>query len=292
LNTTEQERIAQAKQIAEEYKDLPIFNPDFDFSPEQYEKMFEDHRRELDAENNSTMLFDPTDKNRRTYADCKDRYGKELADKMLKAKNENNGRLSKSDYAELMRSHEKKKSPITPTRKDVKKPRKDFPTTSKDSTAPNRNQTGETKIEQKEQRKGDDYFLKTERGLIRNESYRAIFKGPGLVYEWLWANIVREQWKDSPEYPIKERYYDRGYLAYCSSYGHLADACGMSKNTVHKFIKIFEEAGIIKTEMIVPEGKIQGQTVFILGRWQMRDGKRTETYFRDSVLPTQKPVKI
>ena len=133
--------------------------------------------------------------------------------------------------------------------------------------------------------------MKTERGLVRNESYRAIFKGPGLVYEWLWANIVREQWKDCEAYPIKKNYFDNGYLAYCSTYGEIAKACGISKNTVHKYIKIFEQAGIVRTEPIVPEGKSQGQTVFILGRWEMRDGKRIETYFRDSVFTESKAVK-
>ena len=47
----------------------------------------------------------------------------------------------------------------------------------------------------------------------------------------------------------------------------------MSKNTVHGYIKDFEEAGIIKTRRYVPNGKTQGQTVFILGTWKKVNGE-------------------
>ena len=134
--------------------------------------------------------------------------------------------------------------------------------------------------------------MRTDRGLVRNETYREIFKGPGTVYEWLWANIVREGWKDNDDYPIKKLYYDNGYLVYCTTYSQIGKACGMSKNTVHRYIEMFEEAGIVKTEPFTPEGKKQGQTVFILGRWEMKNGKVIETYFRDSVFIDSKAVKF
>lgn len=126
--------------------------------------------------------------------------------------------------------------------------------------------------------------MKTERGLVRNESYREIFKGPGTVYEWLWANIVREQWKDTEQYPIKARYYDNGFLVYCSTFGRIAKACGMSKTTVHRYIQVFMDAGIVKTEKIIPKEKKQGQTVFILGEWKVKNGEVVETYYRDEVF--------
>jgi hypothetical protein len=147
------------------------------------------------------------------------------------------------------------------------------------------------KITQRQRQKGDDYFLTLERGVIRNASYRELFKGPGIVYEWLWANIVRDQWKDSKAYPIREKYYNSGYLAYCSTYGKIAGDCGMSKNTVHRYIQSFEQAGIIKTESYVPVGKKLGQTVFILGTWKTVDGERVESYYRDRAFITAKPVK-
>ena len=107
METTEQERIVEAKQIADEFKDLPFFDPTFDFSSDQYQEMFDNHRRELEADKNATMLFDPVSKTMRNYSWCKDRYGTEMADKMLRAKRENNGMLPKEDYAELMRDSRK-----------------------------------------------------------------------------------------------------------------------------------------------------------------------------------------
>lgn len=156
---------------------------------------------------------------------------------------------------------------------------------------PEKKEKPKIEVKKRERQKGDDYFLPTERGIIRNETYRKLFKGPSVVYEWLWANIVRSQWRDSKAYPIKEKFYDKGYLAFCSTYGKIAKECGMSKNTVHAYIKSFEKAGIIKTKLYVPDGKTQGQTVFILGTWTMVKGERVELYYRDSVFVTPKPVK-
>ena len=119
-------------------------------------------------------------------------------------------------------------------------------------------------VKQRIRQKGDDYFLKTERGIIRNKTYRELFKGPGVVYEWLWANVVRSQWQDSEDYPIKRLYYDKGYLAYCSSYSQIGKDCGMSKDTVYRCIKKFVAAGVLETKLHVPKGKKRGLTVFIL----------------------------
>ena len=58
----------------------------------------------------------------------------------------------------------------------------------------------------------------------------------------------------------------------------------MSKNTVRAFIKGFEEAGIIKTENYCPDGKTQGQTVFILGTWTKVNGVIVESLYRDAVF--------
>jgi len=156
---------------------------------------------------------------------------------------------------------------------------------------PEKKEKPKIKIKKRERQKGDDYFLSLERGIIRNESYRQLFKGPSVVYEWLWANIVRDQWRDSKAYPIQEKYYDKGYLAYCSTYRQIAKDCFMSKNTVHGYIKQFKKAGIIKTWDFKPEGKKQGQTIFILGTWTKVNGVVVETYYRDTKLITPKPVK-
>ena len=111
------------------------------------------------------------------------------------------------------------------------------------------------------------------------------------MYEWLWANIVRHQWRDSKAYPIKAEYYDKGYLAYCSTYGKIAKECGMSRNTVITYINDFKKAKIVETKWHYPPGKKQAQTVFILGTWKKVNGEIVESYFRDSVFITPKPVK-
>ena len=128
----------------------------------------------------------------------------------------------------------------------------------------------------------------TERGVIRNRSYRELFKGPGTVYDWIWANLVRSEWIDTKGYPIKEKYYDKGLLAYCSTPGKIGKDCGMSKNTVKKYINEFEKAGIIKVEYLVPKDKKSGQSVYILGEWKKVNGKVVERYYRDEVFLSEK----
>ena len=178
-----------------------------------------------------------------------------------------------------------------PKAKPVKYPDQCKPIKEPQKQKPEEKEKPEIEVERRERQKGDDYFMTLERGVIRNETYRQLFKGPGVVYEWLWANIVRDQWKDTKAYPIKEKYHDKGYLAYCSTYGKIARECGMSKNTVRKYIDDFEKAGVVVTELLVPTGKKQGQTVFILGTWKRVNGERVESYYRDSVFITPKPAK-
>ncbi len=158
---------------------------------------------------------------------------------------------------------------------------------------PNKRQSKKIEVTQRERQGGDDYFMTIERGIVRNESYRELFKGPSTVYEWIWANVVRSQWIDAKGYPIKEKYYDNGFLAYCSSYRQLAKDCGLHKNKVKQYIDNFKEAGVINVEHLTPTGKKRGQSVFIVGTWQSRkneNGKRTviEHYFRDDIFITKK----
>ena len=147
-------------------------------------------------------------------------------------------------------------------------------------------------IVQRERQKGDDYYMKRERGVIRNRSYRELLKGPGTVYEWIWANLVRSEWIDTKGYPIKEKYYDKGLLAYCSSYRKIAKECGLHKNKVQEYIDDFKEAGIIKVEHLIPEGKKRGQSVFILGEWKEVNGKAVERYYIDEIFLSEKDGQI
>lgn len=137
---------------------------------------------------------------------------------------------------------------------------------------------------QREMQPGDEYFLKTRRGMIRNENYRELFKGPNTVYEWLWSKIARHGWKDTKDYPIKEKYFDNGFLAYSTSIREIGKQCGMSKSTVAKYLKMFEEAGVLRIEHLQPKGKLRGQNVFILGEWRDNNGRISETLYRDQVF--------
>lgn len=145
------------------------------------------------------------------------------------------------------------------------------------------------KTEARHQIQPDDYyFMKTRRGMIRNEKYRDLFKGPHTVYECLWANIVRHGWKDSEDYPIKEKYYDKGYLVYSTSISKIAEKCGMAKATVDKYLKQFANAGVLRIEHLpAPKGKKRGQSVFVLGEWKTVNGKPAEVFYREQVFMSE-----
>ena len=131
-----------------------------------------------------------------------------------------------------------------------------------------------------------------ERGLFRNPEFRKIFKSPFTVYGWLWANIVRKGWIDKPGYPIKEKYYDRGLLAYCSSFSKIAGDCFIDKDTAKKYTDNLAAHGIIKIDPIIPEGKKRPQNVYVLGEWWKFDNKIVERLYLDQVLLSAKDEDI
>ncbi len=140
--------------------------------------------------------------------------------------------------------------------------------------------------------KNDDYFLKLTRGVVRNDIYRKIFaaKGRSVVYEYLWANIVRNGWKDKPGYPLKERYYDKGLLVHSSSYRKVGEKCFLDKDTVKTILRDeFHPLGIIQLIFMESKGYRNGQFVAILGRWYKtktiaNEEKIVEEFLRDEVF--------
>jgi predicted transcriptional regulator len=156
---------------------------------------------------------------------------------------------------------------------------------------PKKKRPKSVEVFQRERQKRDDYFLRTERGVVLNRTYREFFGGRTIVYEWLWANLVRKGWIDQKGYPIKKEYYDKGLLAYCSTLAKIADECGLVKNTVIKYLDEFKKAGIIKVDHLVPKGEKRGQSVFILGEWKEVDGEPVERFYRDEIFLSEKPVK-
>ena len=206
------------------------------------------------------------------------------------------GHISKELWQELR--------DIRAGRKSLPKSNKKKISAGKGSTAPQNNEKKITEPEkskkkrpesveivQRDRQKGDHYYLRTERGVILNKTYREFFGGRGIVYEWLWANLVRKGWIDKKGYPIRKNYYDKGLLAYCSTPEKIAKECGLVKNTVIKYLDEFKEAGIIKVDHLVPTDKKRGQSVFILGEWKEVDGEPVERFYRDKIFLSEKPVK-
>lgn len=63
------------------------------------------------------------------------------------------------------------------------------------------------------------------------------------------------------------------------------------KVTYKGIIDRFKEAGVVKVETFIPEGRRQGQTVFILGYWTGRGKDYKEHLFRDEIFLSPKLVK-
>ena len=148
------------------------------------------------------------------------------------------------------------------------------------------------KVRERKKRSGDDYFLIRKRGMIRNTEYRKFMAGKNTVYEYIWSMLVRDKMWNDP-YNIKEEYYDRGFLAYASTYNHMGKKCYMDKNTVQKYVEEFESIGGIKVIKIGHKpvkkdkrGRIidRRPSVFILGTWQKIEGKIVENYYLDDIF--------
>lgn len=160
-----------------------------------------------------------------------------------------------------------------------------------------RNQKIKESNECKIKRCSDDYFIMRKRGLVRNPAYRKFMGGKNTVYEYIWSMLVRDKMRKDP-HKIKENYYDKGFLAYVSTYNHIAKECFMDRDTVIKYVEEFEKAGVIKTVKLGPPPKKRDKlgriidrrkTIFILGTWRNvldKDGKEKiqENFYIDDVF--------
>ena len=120
----------------------------------------------------------------------------------------------------------------------------------------------------------DDIFMMIKRGLILNPEYRKFMGGKMVVYEYLWAHIIRK-YDTKDNLKIKEKYYDRGFLACCMSYRELAKECHIGINTVRRYIKAFQKAEILFVHAVD-----RTYSVFELGRWkELSNGKPQDFYY-------------
>ena len=126
------------------------------------------------------------------------------------------------------------------------------------------------------------FFMKKFRHIIRNNEYRKAFGGPGLVYEYLWAYIVRAR-MSSDVCNIYDKYYNKGFLACTHSLRKLSKECHIDKNTIMKYTGMWEKSGIIKIDKISTGIKNhKSQCIYILGTWQYMEGvKRERLYLED-----------
>jgi len=228
------------------------------------------------------QIYDPGFGKKRAIFHIRRFYGEDIFRKLKKEQKEslkNNRKenhVSPELYREIKIIYENKTSHINSKKKN----------SIKSKSKPVNNVKPKIKKQnlQRQKKPGDDYFQKKSRGLIRNKNYRELFKGPGIVYDWLWNGIARNGWKDTKDYPIKEKYFDNGFLAYSTSISEVARQCGMSKATAAKYLKRFEQAGVIEIDYLQPKGKKRGQSVFILGKWEKVGGKIIEIYYMDQVF--------
>lgn len=279
----------------------------WDENIDEYEKNYdwENEKQELLKESARTQMYDFGTGKMSNERDMVDFYGAKIVSRIQREIREScempdrereKGHISKELWQELKDIRAgKKPRPSSACQKgssEIKSPVTPISNKKKPAEKSKEQLSREIKVVQRERQGGDDYYLRTERGTIRNETYREMFKGPSIVYEWLWANLVRKEWIDTKGYPIKEKYYNKGFLAYCSSIEKIAKNCGMSKNTVKKYIDQFQKAGIIKIDPLTPKGRKRGQNVFILGTWSLENGEPVERFFRDQVFLSEKRSKF
>ena len=258
-----------------------------DLSPEEIDEMERSNQESDEEERKNYLLYDHGSKQKILYPDCIRKYGRIITDKMYQADNKNSGTVDLETWKQIQDIHKGKVRKQSADKAKTTTPVVVLP--EPEIIVPDVVEAPIALI-QRQRVKGDDYYIVRERGIVKNEHYRRLSRklGRSVVYEYLWANLVRKNWIDYPGYPIKAQYYNNGDLAYCTSIKHIADECFLDKKTVEKILKEFSEAKIIRVEHIVPDGKKHGQTVAILGEWRtiILDGvqKPVERYYLDEVF--------
>jgi hypothetical protein len=215
---------------------LPFFDPDWEPSPEDHLEMVENHLKELEDEKNRTSLYNPAEKKNRDYGYCKKKYGKVLADKMLRAKTENNGHLERDDYAELMRKHN------------------------------NGSEVNKRLIEIKPKSKYNGQFVGISYSVIKNAKLRKILKRSMFLYLYLRSFIVRKKYSGD-KLNLYEKYYKKGKLAACVSVRKLAKELYMDEKTVTTYLQDLLKHRVIEFDKIQAKEAYDNQAhnIYIMG---------------------------
>jgi hypothetical protein len=219
---------------------------------EDYRQLKEDSLKERRDKKMMTMLYDPADKKHQSYSYCMRKYGKDLADKMLWAKNNNNGRLESSDYSAVLRIRNNAGKATPPKRND------------------------------KKTEKTDKQFIGLTLSLLRSENFRHKLRKGLMLYLYIRSAIVRKKFPGD-RLNLSNRYYKKGNLAASISIRKLAKDLGLNTKTVHTYLKDLERNGAIKIDKIRAKDAYDNQIhcVYVLGTYS---DKRNENYFVDRLV--------
>ena len=222
-------------------------------SPEDIKKLHKDTLKNIEDEKNSTMLYDPVGNDYRTYAHCKKKYGQDLADKMLRAKKENNGRIAPEDYAKLMNHNQRMEKQAAPALKPVK------------ARSP---------------------FVMLDHATIKNPKVIKILKKSMMLYLYLRTYIVREKFPGDL-LNLYEQYFKKGNLAASVSIRKMARDFELDHKTVVAYLHEMAKNKVIEIEKIYAADAYDNQvhSVYVLGH---HDFSKTETYLIEKLTTSDR----
>jgi len=81
--------------------------------------------------------------------------------------------------------------------------------------------------------------------VLQSDVYIKAFKGPKIVYDYLWRNIIRAP-TTNDDYSVYEGYYCRGQLACAPSVKTIAKNCKISESSAKRYISHLKKHGLIQ----------------------------------------------
>lgn len=131
---------------------------------------------------------------------------------------------------------------------------------------------------------GNEYEIyRIKKRLVMKEEYRKLFNNSTTLYQFLLSNIVRG---DMPGdvFDIKNRYYERGFLACSFSLRQLSKHCFISFRKVRNYIEALAKANVIKIEKAPVKDRKEAQNIYVVGTWQFIGGEKKERLYLDDVF--------
>ncbi|MHA2010352.1 MAG: hypothetical protein ACW980_23800 [Promethearchaeota archaeon] len=133
---------------------------------------------------------------------------------------------------------------------------------------------------------GDNYEWRIEKKIMKSKIYNNVYKGPGVVYNYLWMSIVRAPIKGD-KYNIYENYYDCGQLACAPKIETIAKACNMYKTQVRRYLKYLKDLEVIQIFTKRVSYSIT-KNIYVLGFIAPETGK--EIFFMEKMAEEEVPT--